>query len=265
MSLSTPQKILFSLCFVTLISCQSARKYSTKSSLTRSDALWNIISTECVPHQKDNHDPAPCEEVTYPKKTEQGFVVLKDIRGRLQYLLMPTQKITGVEDPQILQSGSLRYFNEAWKARSYMSKKNGAPVPDEDVALAINSRYGRTQDQLHIHISCVRPDVREIIDQHQGDLDREWNPFPVLLRGHQYQARKISVRDLKRKNVFFLVSDELTDGKDEMKKFGIAVIPLLKDRQVKSFVLLAERANPTLMNFGSAEELQDHDCPQLKN
>ncbi|VTM60215.1 CDP-diacylglycerol pyrophosphatase [Klebsiella pneumoniae] len=38
-----------------------------------------------------------------------------------------------------------------------MSQRHGAPVPDNAVSLAINSRSGRTQNHFHIHISCLRP------------------------------------------------------------------------------------------------------------
>lgn len=263
MNSSSAQKIFTALVLLTILGCQSSPKVE-ESAIPHSDILWNKISTQCVPNQKQNHNPAPCEEVTYPKNDEQGFVVMKDIKGRLQYLLLPTQKITGVEDPQVLQSKSLHYFNEAWKARSYMSKKNGSLVPDENISLAMNSALGRSQNQLHIHISCIRPDVRAEINQHQSSLSREWEKFPAPIRGHDYYARKISVNDLKTKNVFFLISDQLTDAKDEMKKFGIALVPILKEGKVTSFVLLAEKADPSQMNFASAEEIQDHDCPQVK-
>ncbi|XLM23386.1 CDP-diacylglycerol diphosphatase, partial [Chromobacterium piscinae] len=31
----------------------------------------------------------------------------------------------------------------------------GEPLPRQAVSLAINSQYGRSQNQLHIHISCT--------------------------------------------------------------------------------------------------------------
>src|SRR5471032_3467451 len=63
------------------------------------DALWNIISQKCVPNQRANGHPAPCSQVD----EKQGFVVMKDRNGPLQFLLMPTAKVTGMESPALLE------------------------------------------------------------------------------------------------------------------------------------------------------------------
>ena len=36
-------------------------------------------------------------------------------------------------------------------------------MPRDDISLAVNSVYGRSQNQLHIHIDCVRSDVRNAL------------------------------------------------------------------------------------------------------
>lgn len=50
------------------------------------DALRQIVLQQCLPHQLQQQDPAPCAEV----KPDAGYVVFKDRNGPLQYLLMPT-------------------------------------------------------------------------------------------------------------------------------------------------------------------------------
>lgn len=55
---------------------------------SNADALWKIVSQQCVPNMETKHNPQPCIEVN----TQAGFVVYKDIHGPLQYLLMPTAK-----------------------------------------------------------------------------------------------------------------------------------------------------------------------------
>lgn len=87
-------------------------------------------------------------------------MVLKDRNGPLQYLLMPTAKITGIESPQVLQPDTANFFALAWQARHFMADKLGKPIDDAAISLAINSEYGRTQNQLHIHISCLQPAVK---------------------------------------------------------------------------------------------------------
>lgn len=127
-----------------------------KLRFSNADALWKIVSQQCVPNMATEHNPQPCIEVD----TQDGFVVYKDIHGPLQYLLMPTAKVSGIESPQLLTTSSPNYFFDAWQARHYMAAKYGAPIDDSNISLAINSKYGRSQDQLHIHISCLKPQVK---------------------------------------------------------------------------------------------------------
>ncbi len=60
-----------------------------------SDTLRKIVLEECLPNQQQNQNPSPCAEV----KPNAGYVVLKDLNGPLQYLLMPTYRINGTESP----------------------------------------------------------------------------------------------------------------------------------------------------------------------
>src|SRR4051794_10314769 len=61
-------------------------------------ALWNIDNGQCVPHMRQSNDPAPCSIVDLAA----GYVVLKDIVGATQFLLMPTARISGIESPAVL-------------------------------------------------------------------------------------------------------------------------------------------------------------------
>src|SRR6202030_69128 len=57
------------------------------------NGLWRIVSERCVPNEKLNHQPSPCVAVDLAG----GYVVLKDLVGRTQYLLLPTARVTGME------------------------------------------------------------------------------------------------------------------------------------------------------------------------
>ncbi|WP_170983157.1 CDP-diacylglycerol diphosphatase, partial [Escherichia coli] len=57
-------------------------------------------------------------------------------------------------------------------------------VPDRAVSLAINSRTGRTQNHSHIHISCIRHDVREHLDNNMANNSNLVVPLLGRLRGH---------------------------------------------------------------------------------
>lgn len=245
--------LLSSILFFT-IGCQSLKAGGN------SDVLWHFINDQCVPNQKTSNSPAPCEEVTFPANSSQGYVVFKDRKGPLQYLLMPATKITGIEDAQILNADAVNYFFEAWKARSYMIKKYNGSVPDEEISLAINSERGRSQNQLHIHISCIRPEVKKEIQERGGSVDSKWALFPGGILKHRYYARTIKLDQLNKQNPFQLLFNELPEAKNNMGDFGMGIIATKN-----SFILVADRYDQTSKDWAWAEEIQDHNCPQLFN
>ncbi len=237
----------------------------TGPGVKRSDALWNIISTQCLPNQTNSGHPDPCAEVVAPKenpKESHGYVILKDRIGELQYLLMPAEKITGVEAPELLDPQYPNYFALAWRERTWLAKKNGRPIPDDAVSLAVNSQPGRSQNQLHVHISCIHPEVAKLLTKNRAALSvTEWREFPGGINGHHYFAHLLRAVDLSEKNPFTLVASDLGDAKAHMADFGIALAPIGGGEE---FVVLADRAGSSPGDRGSAEEIQDHSCPQLR-
>ena len=86
------------------------------------DVLWIIVHDECLPDQLQNHNPQPCTKVDLDEGTEQGFAILKDIRGATQFLLIPTTRISGIESPILLAPEAPNYFAAAWEARKYIDE-----------------------------------------------------------------------------------------------------------------------------------------------
>ena len=132
------------------------------------DALWQIVSTMCVPDQTQNHDPRPCAQVELQDGGARGFAILKDLRGETQFLLIPTARISGIESPLVLAPDAANYFADAWEARSYVNDALHKTLPPDDISLAINSAESRSQDQLHIHVDCVRSDVFEALHANEA-------------------------------------------------------------------------------------------------
>jgi CDP-diacylglycerol pyrophosphatase len=128
---------------------------ASRASAADPDALWHVVHDLCVTDAKVSGAPAPCSKVDLA----HGYAVLKDIRGDTQLLLIPTDRVTGIEDPKLMAADAPNYWQDAWDARPIFEKRAGRAVPREALGLAINSLYGRTQNQLHIHIDCVRPSV----------------------------------------------------------------------------------------------------------
>ncbi|MBP2169143.1 CDP-diacylglycerol pyrophosphatase [Erwinia toletana] len=217
------------------------------------DALWQIVSEKCVPGQQQHGNPAPCENVDMA----QGYVTMKDRNGPLQYLLMPVARISGIENPLLLNSRTPNFFFQSWRERHLMADKRGAPVADNAISLAINSQYGRTQNQLHIHISCLRPDVRQQLNQLAPSLSQHWQSATLL--NHPYLLRALTVEQLAQQSAFIRLADEVPDAHAAMGKYGLALAALPDGR----LVLMAIERNWLKLNRGSAEEVQDHNCKIL--
>ena len=219
------------------------------------DALWQIVHDHCVPDQQANGAPAPCTLVDLA----HGYVVLKDREGATQFLLIPTAKVTGMEDPAILAPIAPNYFAAAWQSHDLVSQRVQQMLPDDEVGLAINSAYGRSQNQLHIHIDCLRTDVVTALRAHGAAVGTAWAPFPVPLAGHPYLARRVQGADLSDANPFTLLADGVPGARADMGHWTIVAAPTTL-AGAPGFLLLADQLNPTTMDRASGEELQDHAC-----
>lgn len=230
--------------------------FSLRQYLHHPDALWRIVSQQCVPNQRDNHNPVPCAKVDL----QSGFVLLKDINGPLQYLLMPTVKMKGMESPELLQPKTANFFWLAWQERHVMSERWGTQVPDNVISLTINSTSGRTQNQLHLHISCLREDVRGQLDQYANTLNTEWQAFPMALAGNSYIARKVSAAEFSQRSPFIMLASQVPQAREHMGRYSLAMAKLADGE----WVILATERNLLHLNLASAEQLQDHSCKLLK-
>jgi CDP-diacylglycerol pyrophosphatase len=219
---------------------------------TDPDALWKIVHDRCVPAAQAGRDPKPCAEVDL----SHGFALLKDIHGVAQYLLIPTARTTGIEDAALRQPGAPPYFAEAWAERTWLEKALGRDLPPQDIGLAINSRYGRSQNQLHIHIDCVRPDIRDAVRVHLSEVIREWTPFPVKLLDHTYRARRVDA--LEGNDPIALVASGIPGATDNMARETLVALGETFPDGATGFVLLDDEAAGSDKAHG--EELLDHSC-----
>jgi CDP-diacylglycerol pyrophosphatase len=224
------------------------------------DALWKIVSEKCLPDQYEHSQPAPCALVDLTGGQEHGYVVLKDIVGDTQYLVMPTAKITGIEDPAVLAPGAANYFADAWDERHFTIEAAKAALPREAISLAINSVSGRTQNQLHIHIDCIKPEVRDAVRRQLAAIGDTWAPLAAPLAGHPYRAMRVLGDGLDAANPFNLVADGVPSARAAMANQTLVVVGATFAGNTPGFVLLDDRADPATGDRGSGEELQDHSC-----
>ncbi len=219
------------------------------------DALWHIVHDRCVPHQERFGWPLPCLRVD----EASGTAVLKDQRGVAQLLLISLAPVTGIEDPAVLQPGAPNYFQLAWNAAGAVRALVNADLPADALSLAINSRFGRTQEQLHIHIDCLSPDVRDALREHAAAMTDAWEPFPVPLAGRTYQARRVATLDRPGSNPFQIVAAGVAGARADMGAMTIVVAGAMWAGE-PGFVILAAHANLTAGYRGAGEALQDHSC-----
>lgn len=195
--------------------------------------LWKVIHGRCAVDSAHK----PC--AVYDEA--DGYAVLKDRTGRGQYLVIPTQRVPGVEDPVLLKPETPNYFAEAWNERGRVAQAYGFAVPDAHLSMAINSRSGRTQDQLHIHLDCLTPYARAELDKNM--ITETWSP--VSLYGHPYRARIVRSLDPSPFRVI---------AADDMSIHTLVITP----SKHGGFILLDDMAR--VFDRASGEELQDHDC-----
>jgi CDP-diacylglycerol pyrophosphatase len=219
------------------------------------DALWRIVSTQCL--VASGQQPARDCVAVWADPARRS-VVLKDSHGRYQYLLIPADKVSGIESPQLQQPQTPNYFAIAWEARSFVAAALEQPLPRRYVSLALNSPHGRSQDQLHIHVDCVRPDVRAQLDHLQGDIGPQWWPLPEPLLGHRYLARDLPGEALTQDPIRLLAAT-LSSG-DRLADYSLVAVGREDADGRPGFTLLATRADFAAGNRASGEELQDHAC-----
>jgi CDP-diacylglycerol pyrophosphatase len=221
-------------------------------------ALWNIVNGKCVPHQQEAHDPSPCVAVDVAQGVEGGFAVLKDIVGIAQFLLIPTARISGIEDQAILAPGATNYWRAAWQARHFLEQRLQIAMPRDTVSLAINAPLSRSQNQLHIHIDCVRPDVHDVLAANMEKIGDAWAPFPLRLAGHFYRSIRVDQENLDSADPFRMIAD--AGSTNDMGMHTLALIGATFHDGTKGFVLLDGHADPLAGDLAHGEDLQDDTC-----
>jgi CDP-diacylglycerol pyrophosphatase len=218
------------------------------------DVLWKIVHDKCVPNQQQHRSPAPCMEVDLTGGVARGHVVLKDIAGDTQFLVIPTAKVTGIDDPALLAADPPNYWAPAWIARFYVFARARRELPRNAIGLAINSVTARSQNQLHIHVDCVQPDLRRYLARRGGRLRQRWTDLGERYHGHRYLARRLDRHDLAGVDLFALLA-RIPGAREHMGDWSLAAVGM-----PRGFVLLAGHVDQAAQDRGSGEELLDHDC-----
>jgi CDP-diacylglycerol pyrophosphatase len=222
------------------------------------NALWRIVSEQCVPEAQRGGENNACAKVDL----NSGYVILKDRNGIGQYLLIPTRRTEGIESPDLVEVGAHNYWRDAWNERDYVEQAIRSRLNPGDIGLAVNSASGRSQNQLHIHIDCMRPDVLAALGTMRNAISAQWGDLPMLLSRHHYRARLITDPTLSDADPFQVLSSDLRERGEVMADQSLLLTATTLADGKPGFILLNGRVGPG--DDASAEELLDHSCSLTK-
>ncbi|CAM2183985.1 CDP-diacylglycerol pyrophosphatase [Paraburkholderia sacchari] len=216
-----------------------------------SNGLWKVVGEQCVPNARDKGDPGPCTSVDFQKR----YAVLKDINGRAQYLLIPTDRVPGIESAEILYGGSPEYWVGAWAAGRYVDAKLKSTLAPTQLGLEINSSQRRSQNQLHIHVDCMRNDIADALAPYRHDAPGTWRW--TTLDGKRYRVTR--VMSLANQGNPFRVVERDLGPKQSMAVQTILVTGAGPDTARDGW-LVVNSGLDVEDGTGTAEGLLDHSC-----
>lgn len=216
------------------------------------DALRETIQNQCLVNWRARHDPSPCERIVLAdaKRESAGYAVIEAAKGGAHYLLVPVQTMAGTDSGELLDPDLPNFFAEAWAARDLLSKYVGHAVPRTAVGLALNTAREREQNQFHLHLECLRPEVADMLHAAAAGVTGRWSP--VSVSGSTYQAMRIADPNLDAINPFELVAKLSLDAKHHLENYTVLVAGM-QYSDGAGFVILAG-TGPT------AELLLDPGC-----
>ena len=226
-------------------------------------ALWKLVNDRCFPRFLASKDPSPCESVDL-RDASEGTAILKDAIGATHFLAIPTRQVQGIESPEVLNPSAPNWFARAWNARRFVFARLGKTLPREAVGLAINSQISRSQDQLHIHIDCVKIDVANALVGARG-IGPDWSDAPLVILGKTFAARRLDQPELDGINPFRLVaSGPAALARWDMGHATIVIVGVTLVGGVEGFVLLAGHSD-TAADWAHGSDLLDRSCAIANN
>ncbi len=222
--------------------------------------LWPIVRT-CASAYRMVGVSFPCLKVELPGGAlDRGYAVLRPLRSN-DLILSPTRETVGVEDPFLQSPGAPNYFAAAWQARSFLKGPDGNPPPRDEVALIVNAQGSRSQDQLHIHIGCLRPDARLFLDEAAQRMPLyDWTRVGPVLPRQVYYGVRVKDSDLEQLNPFRIAAHGFVGAAENPGGLMVMVVGA-RVKAEDDFLILAffEGVSGALRHTG-AESLLDRSC-----
>jgi CDP-diacylglycerol pyrophosphatase len=220
---------------------------------TQRDRLRVIVQEQCVPHWLATHRAAPCSSVSLPEQAaaDTGYAVLHDRKGGAHYLLIPTRTLRGIESPGAYGTGAVNYFDAAWRARGVLSAAGSPALPRAAIGLAVNPLRARSQDQLHIHLSCLKPGLMQQLTAAAPTLTQVWQK--IQFDGRPYLALRLRGTELGTRNPIDLLAAVVGTAPQTLEQYSLLVAGT-PTGEPPGFILLAGSEVP------EAELMLDPTC-----
>lgn len=160
--------------------------------IAKEDILFNI-ATQCINFNAQNYcnqcvsprtqgncgNNKGCKNTTEVWSEDEQFVVIRDIKmcgcaeGFIHGLAMPRYEVKGIEDN--------RRPEEIWQFSWDTSKKIIEP---DLIALAVNPKSRRSQNQLHVHLVRINPKMKSKLNtyiyEYVKNLEHVWETADKL-------------------------------------------------------------------------------------
>jgi CDP-diacylglycerol pyrophosphatase len=216
-------------------------------------ALWQVVRA-CMLDKATTGAALPCLEVDTSEGEERGWAVVRPPFGVPDTILTPTRRIVGIEDSSLYAPDVPNYFALAWAARRWLATTDGGAPADNRVALAVNSRLARSQDQLHVHIGCIAARFTHSLDEHAlGPASATWFRGADIAPGLELWSYRSGVKDWARLEPFRLAR-ALVGEEKALARVTLAAAPIRGE-----IVVFALKSNPGGW-YASAEDVIDSKC-----
>jgi CDP-diacylglycerol pyrophosphatase len=156
-------------------------------------------------------------------------------------LLVPKVRITGIECPKVVGTTLPNYWQAAWDEAK---KKFGNNV---DIMLGIDSFDGRTQDQLHIHLTAFKSDRRKELNSLAPKTSKDlhkWNGNTLPLGTYAYRVAHVDSLD---KNLFHQLDQYVATQANVNDRFAQS-LGVVADTNGTGYYILATQGIPTQPN-----------------
>jgi CDP-diacylglycerol pyrophosphatase len=202
------------------------------------DALWKVVGA-CVTAKRLTGLPLPCLAVDLAEGQARGHILLRPPWAN-DLILSPTRRSVGIEDPFLQSPEAPNYFARAWASRGMIATANRLPPARDQIALIINSRIVRGEDQLHIHLGCLFPGARQALADAAPELPLDqWRLIGPVVPHQPFWALRVRSTDLAGVEPFRLVWEQFRGAVRDPADLMIAVVGATVDGEDDFLVLVS--------------------------